>query len=114
MSNVKSEKRIRRHKRIRARVKGTADRPRLAVYKANTGLHAQLIDDVSEKTLFAVSDRHIKGENKTQRAQAAGKKIAEEAKKQGIEKVVFDRGGFIYTGRIQAFAEGAREAGLTF
>jgi len=114
MQSIKREKRIRRHNRIRAKVKGTETRPRLSVYKSNQGIHAQLVNDTVAQTLFSVSDTGIKAEHKTARAREAGKKVAAEAKKQGIESVVFDRGGFIYTGRIKAFAEGAREGGLQF
>lgn len=111
-TQAKTDQRKRRHARIRARVRGTAQRPRLAVYKSNRYLYAQLIDDDKGATLTGAATFHISGETQNERAKALGVKIAEQAKAQGIEKAVFDRGGFIYTGNIQQCAEGAREAGL--
>ena len=110
----KSEQRIRRHRRIRAKVIGTSERPRLAVFKSNSYLYAQLIDDTKGATLSAVSDMGLKGKTKTERAKLAGTALAATAKGKGIQAVVFDRGGFIFTGRVRAFAEGAREGGLVF
>ncbi len=110
----KSEQRTRRHRRIRAKVIGTSERPRLAVFKSNSYIYAQLIDDTKGATLAAVSDMGIKGKTKTERAKIAGVTLAKDAKGKSIQAVVFDRGGFIYTGRVRAFAEGAREGGLTF
>lgn len=109
-----SAKRERRHKRIRARVSGTAERPRLAVYKSNKFMYAQLIDDTKGMTLCQASD--IKGGKgtKTERAIAIGASLAAEAKKQNITTVVFDRGGFRFTGRVKALADSARSAGLVF
>jgi len=109
----KTQKRIRRHQRIRAQVSGTGDMPRFSVFRSNRALYAQLIDDEKGSTLLSVKTDAGKG-TLIERARAAGKKLAEEAKGKGITKVVFDRGGFIYTGNIRAFAEGAREGGLTF
>lgn len=111
---TKSEQRTRRHNRIRAKVSGTSERPRLAVFKSNSFFYAQLIDDTKGATLAAVSDMGLKGKTKTERAKLAGTALAKSAKEKGLVAVVFDRGGFIYTGRVRAFAEGAREGGLAF
>lgn len=111
---TKTEKRIRRHRRIRAKVIGTAERPRLAVFKSNLYVYAQLIDDIKGSTLASSSDMGLKGKTKTERAKMAGDTLAKVAKAKGITEVTFDRGGFIYTGRVRALAEGAREGGLTF
>jgi large subunit ribosomal protein L18 len=114
--HTKEQARHRRHRRVRAKVSGTADRPRLAVYRSNARIYAQLIDDDSGRTLAAASS----GEKqlvKTSRADgpaAVGKLIAERAKAAGIETVVFDRGGYLYHGRVKALADAAREGGLTF
>jgi large subunit ribosomal protein L18 len=113
MTNIKEQKRERRHKKIRSTLSGTAETPRINVSKSLTGLFVQVIDDVAEKTLFSISTKGEKG-NKTEQSSAAGKKLGEEIKKSGIEKVVFDRGGNLYAGRIQALADGLREAGLKF
>ncbi len=104
---------MRRHNRIRARVSGTATKPRLAVFRSNRFLYAQLINDETGATLAAADSRTAKGANPTERATAVGKAIAELAKKAGIETAVFDRGGFKYQGAVAAVADGAREAGLT-
>lgn len=114
MKNIQEQKRIRRHARIRAKVSGTAECPRLNVSKSNTRLYAQLIDDVSGTTLAAISDDTQSGSTKTDRAHAAGVAIAKVAKEKGIERIVFDRGGNLYIGRVRALAEGAREGGLQF
>jgi large subunit ribosomal protein L18 len=114
MKNIQEQKRIRRHARIRAKVSGTAECPRLSVSKSNTRLYAQLIDDVAGTTLAGVSDAKENGGNKTERARNAGMAIAKMAKEKGIERVVFDRGGNLYIGRVRALAEGAREGGLQF
>ena len=103
-----------RHNRIRAKVSGTSDRPRLAIFKSNSYIYAQIIDDTKGATLVAVSDMGVKGKTKTERAKLAGETLAKSAKAKGLASVVFDRGGFIYTGRVRAFAEGAREGGLVF
>jgi len=110
----KTEKRVRRHARVRSQVVGTDARPRLSVYRSNRYIHAQLIDDRAEHTLAAVSSKGASGSNFTEQATAAGKAMGEAAKALGKVDVVFDRGGFRYTGRIAAFADGAREAGLNF
>jgi large subunit ribosomal protein L18 len=105
---------LRRHVRARTRIAGTAERPRLAVFRSNRHIYAQLIDDAAARTLVAASDREVKGggDGKTSSAKAVGELIAERAKAAGIERVVFDRGGRLYHGRVAAVAEGAREKGL--
>jgi large subunit ribosomal protein L18 len=115
--SVKNDKRIRRHKKIRINMHGTADRPRLFVYRSNQHVYAQLIDDEKEKILMSVSDKGLKaGKNakKSDIAKEVGKLVAKKALESKIEKVVFDRGGAVFHGRIKALAEGAREGGLIF
>lgn len=114
MTSQKVVKRVRRHARIRAKVKGTAECPRLAVYRSNRFVYAQLIDDESAATLLGLDTRKAKGKTALLRAKEIGTSIAEAAKKKGITKVVFDRGGFGYQGAVAALAEGAREGGLEF
>jgi large subunit ribosomal protein L18 len=111
--NLKEEKRIRRHKRIRSTISGTAEIPRVTVSKSNIDLFVQIIDDVAEKTLASISTKTFKGK-KTEQSREAGKQLGETAKKAGIEKVVFDRAGNLFTGRVKELAEGLREAGLKF
>lgn len=110
--------RKRRHQRIRKRVTGTAERPRLCVFRSLTNIYAQVVDDVKGHTLFAAStlEADLKGTTgtKSDRAKAVGLAIAERAKSAGITRVVFDRGGYLYHGRVQKVAEGAREGGLQF
>ena len=114
--------RIRRHKRIRKRLSGTAERPRLVVYRSLRNIEGQLVDDDAGRTITGLStldpelrEFEAEGQNrKVEHAHAAGKKLAERAREQGIEQVVFDRGGYKYHGRVKAFAEGAREGGLKF
>jgi large subunit ribosomal protein L18 len=113
-TDSKQINRKRRHNRVRAKVSGTAECPRLAVYRSNKCIYVQLIDDVKAVTLGATDSRKVTGENARARASAVGTEIANIAKKIGIEKVVFDRGGFLYTGSIKEVAEGARKGGLTF
>lgn len=113
-TNTKQGKRDARHHRVRARVKGTAERPRLAVYKSNTRLSAQIIDDVNGITLAAISSATVAGATARDRREAAANELAAAAKGKGISKVVFDRGGFEYTGVIKEFADAARAAGLVF
>ena len=114
------ELRIRRHARLRKRVKGNVERPRLSVFRSNIHIYAQVIDDANGRTLAAASSKDrglagsLDGKTKTERAQAVGKLLAERAKAAGIDKVVFDRGGYKYHGRVQALADAAREGGLTF
>jgi large subunit ribosomal protein L18 len=117
MKTTKSQKRISRHVRIRAKIKGTTERPRVAIFKSNKFTYAQVIDDTTGKTLIAISDYAGKKAKagtgtKVEKATANGKALAEALKKQGIETVVFDRGGFKYHGRIKALADGLREAGI--
>jgi large subunit ribosomal protein L18 len=112
-THILSSSRDRRRKRIRSKISGTEERLRLAVFKSNTTLYAQLINDDMGVTLAAISTKGIKG-NKTEAAKAAGVALAKAAKDKKIAKVVFDRGGFIFTGRVRAFADGAREGGLEF
>jgi large subunit ribosomal protein L18 len=114
MVKSKVEKRIRRHKKIRAKVFGTETMPRLAVSKSNSQIIAQLINDEKQETLAYVWTKAVTGKTLKDRAVAVGQKIAELAKTAKIEKVVFDRGGNIYTGNIKALADSAREAGLKF
>ena len=112
-----SQARARRHRRVRGKVTGTAERPRLVVFRSNRGIDAQLVDDATGRTLTGVSwlqaKKSFKG-SKTEQAAEVGKRLAETAKKAGIEEVVFDRAGYLYHGRVKALAEGAREGGLRF
>ena len=116
----KNKDRLKRHKRVRSKVKGTAETPRLCVYRSSTHIYAQIIDDVKGNTLVTAStlDKEIKGtlEGKDKKAQAyaVGELIAKKAKAKKITAVVFDRGGYLYTGRVENLAEGARKGGLTF
>ena len=103
-----------RHNRIRAKISGTSDMPRFSVYKSNTSVYGQIIDDSKGVTIAAYSADKAKGKNFVEKSANAGKEIAKIAIEKGIKKVVFDRGGFIYTGKIKAFADGAREGGLKF
>ena len=109
--------RMKRHKRVRAKISGTPDVPRLNVFRSEANIYAQVIDDVNGVTLASASslDKAVEGSGgNTAAAAAVGKLIAERAKEKGIENVVFDRGGYLYHGRVQALAEGAREGGLKF
>jgi large subunit ribosomal protein L18 len=113
--NIKKQKRTRRHAKIRTRVSGTKEIPRLAVFRSNKFMYAQLIDDESAKTLVSASSLESKkATKKADAAFAVGKAIAEKAKALKVTKVVFDRGGFGYKGRVESLARGAREGGLTF
>lgn len=114
-TNIKAEKRARLHRKIRTRISGTQERPRLAVFRSNRYMYAQLIDDAKGVTLVSASDLSLSEKmNKVERAKTVGKLLAENAKKSNITHVVFDRGGFSYRGRVQALADAAREAGLQF
>ena len=109
--------RIKRHKRVRAKISGTPERPRLNVFRSETNIYAQIIDDVNGVTLVSANTLEKEFEGATGNCEAAkkvGTVLAERAKAKGIEKVVFDRGGYVYHGRVAALAEGAREAGLEF
>ncbi|MCC7195271.1 MAG: 50S ribosomal protein L18 [Gemmatimonadaceae bacterium] len=105
--------RQRRHHRVRAKVTGTADRPRLVVFRSEKHIYAQLVDDAARRTLFSVTDNGLAGK-KAEKSAAVGKLVAEKAKAAGISKVVFDRAGYRYHGRVKAVADGAREGGLEF
>ena len=111
----KNEARLRRHRRVRGKISGTAERPRLNVFRSSKHIYAQIIDDVTGTTLVSASsmdkDFELSGAN-IAGAEAVGKAVAERAKAKGITAVVFDRGGYIYHGRVKALAEGAREGGL--
>ena len=110
----KQSKRVRRHARVRAKISGTADRPRLAVFRSNKYLYAQLIDDTAGKTLAAANSLALTTKGGVrEKATAVGAEIAKLAKAKNISKAVFDRGGFLYAGVIKSVAEGAREGGLT-
>ena len=111
----RKENRLRRHKRVRVHVAGTPERPRLAVFRSLNHLYAQLIDDGAQRTLAAASTVDLKAKgNGMAQAQEVGKAIAGKARAAGVNSVVFDRGGFLYHGRIKALADAAREAGLEF
>ena len=116
MSVSTREARLRRHRRVRGKVEGTAERPRLVVFRSNRGIFAQVVDDSTGKTLAGASWITVKGlkGNKTDQAREVGKAIAAAAKQAGVEAVVFDRGGYLYHGRVKALADGAREGGLKF
>ena len=112
----KNVSRVRRHARVRAKISGTAETPRLCVYRSNKNIEAQIIDDVKGVTLVSSSSMSLKLENGSniEAASTVGKDIAGKAVAKGIKKVVFDRSGYIYHGRVKALAEAAREAGLEF
>jgi large subunit ribosomal protein L18 len=117
---TREQRRERRHRRVRAKVNGSAERPRLVVHRSINHVEGQVVDDVSGRTLVGLSTldaalREKRGEmNKTEASHAAGKALAEKAREMGVTRVVFDRGGYVYHGRVKAFAEGAREGGLDF
>ena len=112
---TKPQARQRRHRRVRGKITGTAERPRLVVFRSNRGIEAQLVDDLEGKTLAAASwlglKKSFKG-TKTEQASEVGKELAANARKAGIETAVFDRGGYLYHGRVKALADAAREGGL--
>jgi len=111
------EARLRRHRRVRGKVRGSAERPRLLVFRSNRGIFAQLVDDDAGRTIAAASwldlPKSFKGD-KTEQAAEVGKRLADSAKKAGVEIAVFDRGGYLFHGRVKALADGAREGGLQF
>ena len=113
---TKREARLRRHRRVRGKISGTAERPRLVVFRSNRGIFAQLVDDETGRTLASASWTTVakKDGSKTEQAAEVGKALAAAAKKAGIERCVFDRGGYLYHGRVKALGEGAREGGLQF
>ncbi|WP_278898353.1 50S ribosomal protein L18 [Lactobacillus gallinarum] len=112
----KNKLRLKRHKRIRGKISGTAERPRLSIFRSNKNIYAQLIDDVAGVTLASAStlDENVSDATKVEQAAAVGKAIAEAAKAKNISTVVFDRSGYLYHGRVQALADAARENGLDF
>jgi len=112
---TKPQSRLRRRRRVRAKVAGTAVRPRISVFRSNRGIAAQLVDDLAGHTLAAVSwtESDLRGLKPLEQADKAGRLLAERAKAAGVESAVFDRGGYQYHGRVKAFAEGVREGGLT-
>jgi large subunit ribosomal protein L18 len=115
MSLAVREARMRRHRRVRGKVTGTAERPRLAVFRSNRGIEAQLVDDTHGKTLYAASWLQAKSKgNKIEQAAEVGKLLADNARAGGVKKVVFDRGGYLYHGRVKALADAARKGGLEF
>ena len=111
---TRPQARLRRRRRVRAKVRGTAERPRLSVFRSNRGIQAQLIDDVAGHTVAAVNwtETELKDLGTMEQAKRAGELLAERAKAAGVDKVVFDRGGYRYHGRVKALADGAREGGL--
>ena len=116
MAFDKASRRLRIKRGIRNKIKGTADRPRLSIFKSNTAIYCQLIDDINGQTLSASSSKEL-GDLKSinvEKSKEVGKKLAEKAIANGISKVVFDRNGYVYHGKLKAFAEGAREGGLKF
>jgi large subunit ribosomal protein L18 len=116
MSATKPQARLRRRRRVRAKISGTAERPRLSVFRSNRGMQAQVIDDVRGHTLAAVhwTEDDLKSLARMDAAKRAGELLAERAKAAGVEQCVFDRGGYRYHGKVRALAEGARESGLRF
>jgi large subunit ribosomal protein L18 len=116
MKLSKEQARQRRHRRVRARVAGTPARPRLAVYRSNRGIYAQVIDDEAGRTLAAASTQTLESASgsKSDLATAVGREVARRALEAGVARVVFDRGGYLYHGRVKALADGAREGGLEF
>ena len=113
---TREQARLRRHRRVRAKVRGTAERPRLAVYRSNRGIAAQVIDDTAGRTLAAASsqDGSLAKAKRVELPAQVGKLVAERAKEAGVASVVFDRGGYLYHGRVKALADAAREHGLEF
>ena len=113
---TKPQARLKRRRRVRAKVTGTAERPRISVFRSNRGISAQLVDDRTGRTLAAVTwtEADLRSLGRMEQAAKAGQALAERAQKAGIERAVFDRGGYRYHGRVKALAEGAREGGLAF
>jgi large subunit ribosomal protein L18 len=113
---TKPQQRLRRRRRVRARIRGSAERPRLSVFRSNRGVSAQLIDDDSGKTLVAVNwiEPELRKLDRAERAKSAGELLAKRAKEAGVETCVFDRGGYRFHGHVKALADGAREGGLKF
>jgi large subunit ribosomal protein L18 len=111
---TKPQARLKRRHRVRAKVSGTAERPRISVFRSNRGIHAQLVDDISGRTLAAVAwtENDLRGLKPMEQAGKAGELLAERAKAAGVEAALFDRGGYRYHGKVKAFADGVREGGL--
>ncbi len=111
---TKPQQRLKRRRRVRAKVSGTAERPRISVFRSNNGVSAQLIDDVSGRTLAAVNwyEADLRGLEKSERTKRAGEALAERAKAAGVSQAVFDRGGYRYHGHVRTFAEAIRESGI--
>jgi len=116
MSTTSTARRLRRRRRVRAKVKGTPERPRLSVFRSNRGIQAQLIDDTAGHTVAAVTwtEDELKSMSRMEQAKRAGELIAERGKQAGVEECIFDRGGYRYHGKVRALADGAREGGLKF
>ena len=112
---TRPQTRLKRRRRVRAKISGTAERPRISVFRSNRGISAQLIDDIAGHTLAAVAwtEEPLRGKAPMEQAAAAGKLLAERAQAAGVSSAVFDRGGYQYHGRVKAFAEGVREGGVT-
>jgi large subunit ribosomal protein L18 len=113
---TKPAQRLKRRRRVRAKIRGTAERPRISVFRSNRGIFAQLIDDDAGRTVASVNwtESELRGLGRMEQAQRAGALLADRAKAAGVDSAVFDRGGYKYHGRVKALADGAREAGLTF
>jgi large subunit ribosomal protein L18 len=113
--STKPQARLKRRRRVRAKVSGTPERPRISVFRSNRGIHAQLVDDLAGRTLAAVSwtEADLRGLKPMEQAERAGRTLAERAQAQGVQTAVFDRGGYRYHGRVKAFADGVREGGVT-
>jgi large subunit ribosomal protein L18 len=111
---TKPQARLKRRHRVRAKVSGTAERPRISVFRSNRGIHAQLIDDINRRTLAAVSwtEGDLRGLKPMEQAGKAGELLAKRAKAAGVDSALFDRGGYRYHGKVKAFADGVREGGL--
>jgi large subunit ribosomal protein L18 len=111
---TKPQARLRRRRRVRAKIVGTAERPRISVFRSNRGIAAQLVDDVAGQTLAAVTwtESDLRGLGRMEQAEKAGKVLAQRAQEKGVQRAVFDRGGYQYHGRVKALAEGVREGGL--
>jgi large subunit ribosomal protein L18 len=111
-AKFKRASRVKRHLRVRKKIAGTAERPRLAIYRSNRHIYVQLVDDLAARTLASASDLDGGDGDKTAKAKRVGQRLAEQARAAGVERVVFDRGGRLYHGRVKAVADGAREGGL--
>lgn len=113
-TRIKTEQRNRRRKRVRAKIFGTSERPRISVFRSNKYVSAQLIDDSKGVTLASVTSKTIKGKTSAEISTLAGQQLAEQAKAKGVKLAIFDRGGYLYTGSVKALADGARAGGLEF